>query len=166
MAPRMRCELKSQYGHFFTHHGICTYRASGTSARLTNRACSDAAASVTGAQLLQQLCHGQAAMTDTVLALGGQFSAAGVLRFDPEQRVVTKTGGAAWRAQNAPVPNALAHQRRWIFGVAGGHETAMKRGRALGFREVAESVQQLGVVRRVVAMRASITGRVNSGCAA
>ena len=26
------CELKSQYGHFFMHHGMCTYSASGGSA--------------------------------------------------------------------------------------------------------------------------------------
>src|SRR5438477_12193618 len=30
-SPRASCELKSQYGHFFRHHGICTYSESGGS---------------------------------------------------------------------------------------------------------------------------------------
>ena len=31
-SPRASCELKSQYGHFLTHHGMCTYSDSGGSA--------------------------------------------------------------------------------------------------------------------------------------
>ena len=31
-SPRCSCELKSQYGHFFRHHGRCTYSDSGGSA--------------------------------------------------------------------------------------------------------------------------------------
>ncbi len=33
------CELKSQYGHFFRHHGRCTYRASGGSAAKCSAPC-------------------------------------------------------------------------------------------------------------------------------
>ena len=32
LRPRHSCELKSQYGHFFRHHGRCTYSDSGGSA--------------------------------------------------------------------------------------------------------------------------------------
>ena len=37
--PRHSCELKSQYGHFFRHHGRCTYSESGGSVRKVGADC-------------------------------------------------------------------------------------------------------------------------------
>ena len=99
-SPRASCELKSQYGHLRTHHGMCTYSASGGSAR---EALGFASAIGDGAhraraslQLRDQRAHRLAAMRQLVLARERQLGAGHAGREVLEVRVVAEA--AARRA--------------------------------------------------------------------
>ena len=84
-SPRASCELKSQYGHLRTHHGMWTYSDSGGSASKRGRAgrrersrrvvmstCLRATASEAA---FDQRAHRLAAMRERVLALERQLGA-------------------------------------------------------------------------------------------
>src|SRR5574343_1778088 len=71
------CELKSQYGHFFTHHGMCTYSASGGGINSGMRG-----------QFFAQLRQRAAAVADAVLELGRQLRGAAAVFGVEEDQVV------------------------------------------------------------------------------
>src|SRR4051812_14304474 len=67
-APERSCELKSQYGHLRTHHGIWTYSASGGSA---SKRTAPGRSTATGImQQLQQASERLSAVADPVLLRG------------------------------------------------------------------------------------------------
>src|SRR5688572_4820766 len=87
--PCAACELKSQYGHFFTHHGMWTYSASGGGISTGTPLASTAAcgASRTGGgtcsdigQARAQRGERAAAVADAVLQRRLEFGGAGAVR--------------------------------------------------------------------------------------
>ncbi len=142
-SPRASCELKSQYGHLRTHHGMWTYSASGGSA--ANRgAAGDGSAAPTaggirpeatapiaasrraGGELRDQRAHRVAAMRQLVLPLERQLGRREAGRRIEEVRVVAEAAVAARRVDDRAVPVALGDDR---LGIArrGGPAPARRR---------------------------------------
>ena len=105
------CELKSQYGHFFRHHGMWMYSASGGSAsksRRPQRATRARRSSHAICQARDERPDRLAAMRQLVLPFERQLGA-GKTRFGVEKmRVVAEPAVTARQIDDRPVPSPSA----------------------------------------------------------
>src|SRR5690625_1171111 len=73
-----------------------------------------------------QRLHGSAAVADARLGVSAQLGRTALRLGGPEQRVVTKTLGAARLAQDSALPGALANDGGGVRVVAHEHQYALK----------------------------------------
>src|SRR3954462_4087465 len=129
-APPRSCELKSQYGHLRTHHGICTYSASGGRAVSSTRP--GRSTTICGMQELQQLAQRERAVADAVLLGGHQLGGGLAHRGKEKQRVVAEAVRPARRTRDLAPPDPFGDERPRILGTPHKHHHATIIGGTLG----------------------------------
>src|SRR5438105_6868450 len=157
-SSRASCELKSQYGHFFRHHGMCTYSDSGGSDLNFGRVSVEAENAMTVADLsafmltmLIQMCnqrpHCLAAMRHGILQFQRHLRPAHPALRVAKMRVVAKTASATRLIGNCPPPRSFGNQRLRIVGAAHQYQHAVVMRAPI--RDPGEGGNQSGIVARV-----------------
>src|SRR6185312_4512371 len=104
----------------------------------------------------QRLATVAEAVLQRIVHLGDALFAA----FGQEYRVVAEAAAAAAFGEDAAVPARFGDQRRRIAGVLQQYQHADEERSALLRRHAVQCAQQLGVVRRGVAMAAAVARRI------
>src|SRR5437868_777264 len=166
MSSRASCELKSQYGHFFRHHGMCTYSDSGGSALNFGRVSVEAENATTVAglsvfmftKLIQsrdQRSQRLAAMRHGILQFQRHLRAAHPALRVAKMRVVAKAASATRLIGNCPPPRSFGNQRLRIVGAAHQYQHAVVMRAPIC--DAGEGGNQSGIVARVGFRIAGVT---------
>src|SRR5690606_27495025 len=101
---------------------------------------------LTSFQCGQQLCHGNAAMTDAIFFSFIQLSRSAIVGRDKEQGIITKTTLPARRAEDAPFPDTMAKNRRGVFRMPHKRQHAVVTRGALVFHYIIQFLKEFSVI--------------------